>query len=45
VTELIAFHRAQVLTDGVRAFAGRSLPDYDEAAALLVKQRVLAFLG
>ena len=53
MTELLLFHHAQGQTRGFLAFADElraaghadnSLPDYDESAATLLKQRVLAFL-
>jgi hypothetical protein len=43
MAELLLFHHAQGLTPGVIAFED-GLPSYDEDAAGLLTQRVLAFL-
>jgi hypothetical protein len=46
MTDVILFHHAQGLTQGDQhLFADRSLPSYDEAAAALLTEPVLAFLA
>jgi hypothetical protein len=49
MTDVILFHHAQGLTEGTIIERGEaadsSLPSYDAAAAALLKQRVLDFLG